>query len=654
MAISLIAEFSTVPLPTQIDGFFILPKDVPLGVEEGEYDPWLVVLSFVIGTFASYVALDIASKLTTGNDKSQRVKMFCGALTMGVGIWSMHFIGMLAYRMRMVMTYNPWLTALSMLVAVLFAGAAFFVVRGKKLSNKTILYASPLMGLAVCGMHYIGKFAMRMDAKLLYRPDLFLLSFVIAATASAVALKLMFHARGSRYSLPFNISAALFMGIAVCGMHYTGMAASVLLPYADCRYATDQDFSGLATAVTLITFLVIFVAILVKQLDDALAEAQRHAEQLVQAQKMEAVGQLTGGIAHDFNNMLGIIMGNLEMLSYLPGLPPRAEMFIKTGMSGAKKASELTHRLLAFSRKQVLQPVPSDLRMLIPSALTLAQRAVAPAVTIRSVIPAHLPIVEIDPVHFEGSLLNLILNARDAMPGGGDIVIEAQAAYFGKKQPRGLSLPPGEYVAVSVKDTGKGMSEEVLARAIDPFFTTKEVGKGSGMGLSMVSGFAQQSGGNIAIDSKPGHGTTVTIYIPASAKPAELAVKPRARINAAEGRERVVVVDDEKDLLFFIQSALEDMGYQVRSAENADAALELLKEGEADLLITDILMPGMNGYDLARQAHGRHPAMKVLFISGYTQKESLPDFLPENSSSFLAKPFTVPDLAQAVSDLLRS
>lgn len=654
MESSLFAHPPDVPLylPERLRGFFILPEDIPYYVEQGYYNFGLVILSYIIVSISAYVALDIASKLPQSTDRSLRIKIICGALAMGAGIWSMHFIGMLAYEMRMLVTYDPWITAVSMLVAVLFAGAAFKVISGEHLTLWAVSIAAPLLGLAICGMHYIGMQAMQMDAKLLYRPDLFLLSFIIASSASAAALTMMFHARESRHPTLSKVCAAMVMGIAVCGMHYTGMAASVFLPYANCRYATDQDFSGLAASVTLITFLIILIAYLIKQLDEAMAEAQQRAAQLIQVQKMEAVGQLTGGIAHDFNNILGVIIGNLELLLRMPSLPPRAELFIKTGLQSAMKASDLVHRLLAFSRKQVLQPVPTDLAALIPSTLILVEHAVGSQVTVKTQIADNLPLVRIDPVHLESAILNLALNARDAMPGGGELVIKIGKAVLSQDQASEMQLPTGEYIAVSVQDNGSGMTQDILSKAMEPFFTTKETGKGSGMGLSMVFGFARQSGGNVMLESKPHAGTKVTIYLPVTHESVKADLPQNENKQKLFNNENILVVDDEDDLLRFIQISLQDMDCNVQTASSGEEALGRLKELKFDLIITDVLMPGVNGYRLAEQAQKLQPGIKVLFISGYAQQSTLPSFLSPDRCHFLAKPFTLNALIKAIEKIL--
>lgn len=495
-------------LPTQITGFFIRRESIPASVETGEYVSHLVLLSYIIVVLSSYVALGIASKVSSDFAKSQRIKILCGAIAMGAGIWSMHFIGMLSYKMRMEVNYNILITAISMMAAVVFAGAAFWVIRGKNLTNRIFLYAAPLLGLAVCSMHYIGMAAMQMDAKLLYVPDLFLLSFVIATVASGAALKMMYHARSSSRPRLYNLMAALVMGVAVCGMHYTGMAASVLIPYANCRYIENQDFSGLALAVSFITLLVIFISYLVKQLDEALIETKLRTAQLIQAQKMESVGQLTGGIAHDFNNVLNIIIGNLEVLSSIPAIPEGAKTVIEMAQDNAKKANALTKRLLAFSRNETITPERLKLSFIVDSAADLAKKALPYNVSLGTQIEENLPDVIADPIHFESAILNLVINARDAMPEhGGKILIQANTA-----QPLHADSHSKKYVSIAIKDTGLGMQPEVLARAREPHFTTKITG--NGMGLHMVEDFVKRSGGVLSIQSEFGKGTTVSIFLP--------------------------------------------------------------------------------------------------------------------------------------------
>jgi NO-binding membrane sensor protein with MHYT domain/nitrogen-specific signal transduction histidine kinase/ActR/RegA family two-component response regulator len=641
-----------VDLASGIQGFFIWPAEIPAYAEQGAYSPSLVILSYVIVTIASYVALDIAGRLPNSPTRSRRIKLICGALAMGAGIWAMHFVGMLSYQMRMLVTYDPWITALSMLIAIIFAGAAFAAIQGGSLGNRHIIIAAPLLGFAVCGMHYVGMQAMQMDAKLLYRPDLFFLSFLIAVTASAAALKLMLHAPQSKYPEFEKTTAAMVMGVAVCGMHYTGMMASVMLPYADCRYSEDQDFSGLAAAVSLITLLIIFIAFLVKQLDEALIETQQRTAQLFQSQKMEAVGKLTGGIAHDFNNMLGVVIGSFDLLSRLPNMPERSALFISTGVESARKASELIQRLLAFSRKQVLKPIPTDLNVLLPSALILAEPAVGHEVKIETKIPAGLPAVLIDPVHLESAILNLAINARDAMPKGGKLLISAKLEHISQIRTHELQIVQGDYVALSVTDTGTGMTEEVKQKAMEPFFTTKAVGKGSGLGLSMVVGFALQSGGAIDLESEVGKGTTITIYLPITSKAPLVTPKKMAQAKAYAGNKRILVVDDQKDLRNYLGLALVELGYKSESAASPKEALILLNESPYELLITDILMPEINGYVLAEKARQMHPGLKILFISGYTDQKTMPDSFTPDCCMFLAKPFSLDALTLALTKLL--
>jgi CheY-like chemotaxis protein len=247
--------------------------------------------------------------------------------------------------------------------------------------------------------------------------------------------------------------------------------------------------------------------------------------------------------------------------------------------------------------------------------------------------------------------LNLALNARDAMPGGGEVMVRAQAENISGKAAKELQLSPGLYVALSMKDNGDGMSQEVLSHAMEPFFTTKDVGKGSGMGLSMVFGFARQSGGTVTLDSKIGKGTTVTIYLPASTEELPQA-KPAPPLSSIKpGHGNVLVVDDETDFRIFIAAALHELGYDMHSAETAADAIDILKRNKIDLLITDVIMPKVNGYQLAEHAYEMNPRLKILFISGYARKDSLPTKIPAHARGFLAKPFTLVALSQAIQAL---
>lgn len=637
--------------PGDISGaFFILPSEIPSYSELGAYDPVLLLLSYVIAAVSAYVALDIAGKIGILKERSQTIKLICGSFAIGAGVWAMHFVGMLAYQMRMEYSFDPLITALSMIVAIVFAGIAFIIISRKNLKFRTLLLAAPLMGLAICSMHYIGMSAMKMDGVILYTPGLFFLSFIIAVIASAAALQLMFQSRQSTNPVFFRIIAALVMGIAVTGMHYTGMAASVMIPFAECRYNPNQDHAGLATSIAMISFLVIAVAYLVRELDDAVSQVQQRTAQLFQSQKMEAVGQLTGGIAHDFNNILAVVLGNLELLERQPSLTPAGQDYIKAAQTSIMKARNLTQRLLGFSRKQVLHPELVNINEELPAMLHFIERAVSANIFIRTNIMPNLPIINVDPLQLEGALLNLVLNARDALNENGEILVLSDIAEVDAQMAQGLEIKPGAYVTIRVKDKGHGMTPEVLSRATEPFFTTKAVGKGSGMGLSMVYGFVKQSNGALVIDSEHGLGTTVSLYLPVSDVNINTPVKPRheERTDVVTGRGTILVVDDQPEVRIYLEAALSEIGYIARIAESGEQALQLFKEQKPDLVITDVMMPGMNGYELAEKLIALAPDTHIIFMSGYTSGNTIPaGIIPENTT-FLQKPFTLGKLAQSI------
>ncbi len=642
------APFSPEDFP---GSFIILPEHIPAYSEEGVYNSGLLLLSYLIAVVASYVALDIASKLGMQKSRSQNIKLICGAFAMGAGVWAMHFVGMLAYQMNMLMSYDPIITAVSMAVAVGFSCAAFMIITRWNFTYRTALYAAPFMGLAICSMHYIGMGAMQMDGVILYTPKLFIASFIIASVASAAALYLMSQARESTNPFFFKLIAALIMGVAVTGMHYTGMAASVFLPFAECRYTSEQSHIGLAVTITLITFLVVSIAYLIRQLDDAIAQVQQRTAQLFQAQKMEAVGQLTGGVAHDFNNILAVVLGNLELLERQPALSTAAYGYIKAAQSSIMKARSLTQRLLGFSRKQALHPELLNPNEALPSMLQFIERAIGANIFIRGIFKPDMPLVYVDPLQLEAALLNLALNARDAMPSGGEIQIVTDVSEIDVQMAQNLTIAPGTYVTIHVKDKGHGMTPEVIERATEPIYTTKDIDKGSGMGLSMVNGYVPQSLGALVIHSEIDAGTTITIHLPVSTQSAKTQPAVKRDLTSGEvtsGTGTILVVDDESEIRTYIQTALQELGYKVTLADSSEQALLILQNGVPDLMITDVMMPVMSGYELAEKARSITPDMGIIFMSGYVADNMMPAQTTPHNSTFLAKPFTLGKLAQAI------
>ncbi|MBD0413912.1 hybrid sensor histidine kinase/response regulator [Oryzicola mucosus] len=377
-----------------------------------------------------------------------------------------------------------------------------------------------------------------------------------------------------------------------------------------------------------------------RQAQQALDQAQ---QELFQAQKMEAVGQLTGGIAHDFNNLLMAILGSLEIAHKRALEGQNVVSLIENAITGAKRGASLTQRLLAFSRKQDLKFEAVDVPALVMETTEFLQRSIGPTIEINTAFPLSLPPVSSDPNQLESALLNLVVNARDAMPGGGVITISAHKHSLRSKQIPELAA--GEYVCLTVKDEGEGMDAETLEKATTPFFTTKGVGKGTGLGLPMVQGLMAQSGGRLILSSKPGEGTTAELWLPV----AEANVTPepvnRASTGAALRHLAVMAVDDDSLVLMNTTLMLEDLGHRVIEANSAGEALRLLEQGQVpDVMITDHAMPHMTGAELARQVLERYPEMKVIIATGYAE-------LPGGEGGDLrrlSKPFTQAQLNDAL------
>jgi PAS domain S-box-containing protein len=395
------------------------------------------------------------------------------------------------------------------------------------------------------------------------------------------------------------------------------------------------------------------------------AEAQRilkeTQEQLAASQKMEAIGQLSGGIAHDFNNLLMIVLGNLESAQrHTKGSSPpnpNIERAIANAMRGAHRAVALTSRLLAFSRRQPLDPKPIDPNKFLAGAAEFLQRSLGEMIQVEAVGAAGLWLIEVDPNHLETALVNLALNARDAMPTGGKVTIEATNIYADEDYCRiNPELSPGQYVLISVSDTGSGMPADVLSHAFEPFFTTKELGQGTGLGLSQVYGFVKQSGGHVKIYSEVGQGTTIKIYLPRYTSRREIAdVEKEQQESPGQGEQEVIlIVEDDDDLRAYLAEALRGLGYLVVVARHAQAALPMLQQGSVriDLLLTDVVMPGMNGRELGRKAQELRPDLRVLYMTGYSRNAVVHHGRLDQGVELLQKPITQTHLAARVRDLL--
>jgi signal transduction histidine kinase/DNA-binding response OmpR family regulator len=397
-------------------------------------------------------------------------------------------------------------------------------------------------------------------------------------------------------------------------------------------------------------------ATLEQRVVEEVRERTRAEEQLRQVQKMEAIGQLTGGIAHDFNNMLAVVIGGLNILQRrLEKGDTDVQRFIDGAIDGAQRAAGLTQRLLAFSRQQPLAPKPINPNKMVSSMTDLLTRTLGEQIAIETVLGAGVWQVEADPGQLENAILNLCVNARDAMPNGGRLTVETSNTYVDDVFAKEYAIPPGQYTLVAVADSGVGMSAEVMARAFDPFYTTKEVGKGTGLGLSQVYGFVRQSGGHVKIYSEVGVGTTVKVYLPRHYGEAQTAEGEITAISSYRGSksEIVLVVEDEERVRTISVEALRDLGYTAIGASNAHEALQLFDSGLGiSLLFTDVIMPAMSGRELANGLRQRHPNLKVLYTTGYTRNALVHNDVLEPGTSLLTKPFSIDELATKVRQML--
>ncbi len=399
-------------------------------------------------------------------------------------------------------------------------------------------------------------------------------------------------------------------------------------------------------------------ASLEQQVEDRTRELMTAEAALRQSQKMEAVGQLTGGLAHDFNNLLTGVTGSLELLQtrIAQGRIKDVDRYVNAAQGAAKRAAALTHRLLAFSRRQTLAPKPTDMNRLVASMEELIRRTVGPEIAVETVAAGGLWTTLVDPSQLENALLNLCINARDAMPEGGRLTVETGNRWLDARAARERELPPGQYVSLCVSDNGTGMPPEVIARAFDPFFTTKPIGQGTGLGLSMIYGFVRQSNGQARIYSEMGQGTMLCLYLPryhgaaeeADASP-ELSAAPRA------GRdETVLIVDDEPTVRMLVTEVLEDLGYTAIEAADGAAGLRVLRSNaRIDLLVTDVGLPGgLNGRQVADAARVVRPELKVLFITGYAENAVLSHGHLEPGMHILTKPFAMEALASRIREMI--
>ncbi|SCW32453.1 MULTISPECIES: response regulator [unclassified Pseudomonas] len=395
-----------------------------------------------------------------------------------------------------------------------------------------------------------------------------------------------------------------------------------------------------------------------QQVEERTAQLRHNEEALRQSQKMEAVGQLTGGIAHDFNNMLTGIIGSLELLRrrLARGRTEDLDSLIDLGVTSANRAAGLTHRLLAFSRRQSLDSKAVQMNTLVLSMGELLQRSLNESIRLDMRLDEQLWVAEADPNQLESALLNLVLNARDAMPNGGNLVVQTCNRHLDADFTDAYTnLEPGDYVVLSVQDTGCGMPEAVIGRAFDPFFTTKPIGQGTGLGLSMIYGFSKQSRGHVTIDSEVDKGTTVNLYLPRfrGEEVHEPQVITQHAPHAQDG-ETVLIVEDDPAVRVLVSAVLSELGYAFVEAADANGAVPILQSGQRiDLLISDVGLPGMNGRQLAEIGRQVRPDLRVLFITGYAEHAAVRGGFLDPGMQMITKPFTFDLLTAKVREMIK-
>ncbi|MEJ0060648.1 MAG: CHASE3 domain-containing protein [Terricaulis sp.] len=433
---------------------------------------------------------------------------------------------------------------------------------------------------------------------------------------------------------------------------------------------------GLTTALLLIGIGVLLMitvrnamTVLRASRDDALGANARMVEEMnarqqaeakvVQMQKMEAIGQLTGGVAHDFNNMLAVIMGALSLAQRrLERGENNVATYLEAAHDGARRAATLTGRLLAFARRQPLSPVVLNPNQLVGGMSELLRRTLGESIHMETVLAGGLWNVEVDAAQLENAIVNICVNARDAMNAGGQLTLETSNAYLDERYAaQNADVTAGQYAMIAITDTGAGMTPDIIRRAFEPFFTTKDVGKGTGLGLSQVHGFLKQSGGHVSVYSEIGHGTTVKLYLPRSNKTADASVGANPADSEAaplgDPDTLILVVEDDERVRTMSVAALRELGYTVISAESGTAALEVLKaQPNVALLFTDIVMPDMSGRVLADTARERLPGLRVLFTTGYTQNAIVHNGVVDADARLLLKPYSIGDLARKIRAVL--
>ena len=629
---------------------------------DGWYSPGLVLLSILIASAASYTALEFAARVTASRASQRLAWLIGGSVAMGVGIWSMHFVGMLAFHLPLPISYGRWLVLVSVIVAVGASALALFMASRPSLGALALLGGAFWMGPAIAGMHYIGMAALSVDADLRFSSELVLASIAIAVLASLAGLRLAYRFRSDdspRRRLA-RLSSALLFGGAIAGMHYTGMAAAEFTVPGRTGHPGGGLLATreLAAGVGLGTLLILGIGLLGATLDRRMRARALLLERQRDAQKLEAIGQLAGGIAHDFNNLLTAILGHAAFLKQEPGLGQSGRDDIEQIEAAASRAAELTRQLLAFGRRQMLEPRPILLNEIVVDTTRMLQRLVGEHIEVKLLPSPELALTMVDPSQIAQILINLVVNARDAMPRGGLLTIETRnveldAVSFGQQ----LEAPPGPYVMLAVTDNGVGIPPEHQARIFEPFFTTKGPGRGTGLGLATVYGIVAQSGGSISVYSEPGRGSTFCVYFPSLAGDAPVpAERGSPKAERLGGNETILVIEDEDGVREFAVRALRHYGYAVLSARKGEEALLIAAEhpGTIDLVLTDVIMPRTSGPALVTKLQELRPTARVVFMSGFSEGALDHHGVLESTYPFLQKPFSPEALARKIRDVLSS